>query len=122
MYCLRKPRSFAVSTSLLAIFYNAVVCSAHTFGVVCWGGNISRHERGIKIRDFIVKKGGEVIGTGGQSIEEVYFRRVRCRLVTILNASKHPLYSDFDSSRVEGSGRLRVPHARTNQLKLSFVP
>ena len=33
LYCLRKLRSFGVSTSLLAIFYNAVVCGAHTFGL-----------------------------------------------------------------------------------------
>ena len=33
LYCLRKLRSFGVSTSLLAIFYNAVVCGALTFGV-----------------------------------------------------------------------------------------
>ena len=41
-----KLRSFGVSASLLAIFYNAVVCSALKFGVVCWGGNISKHEWG----------------------------------------------------------------------------
>ena len=39
--CLRKLRSFGVSASLLAIFYNAAVCSALTFDVVCWGGNVS---------------------------------------------------------------------------------
>ena len=37
----RKLRSLGVSASLLAIVYNAVVCSTLTFGVVCWGGNVS---------------------------------------------------------------------------------
>ena len=33
LYRLRKLRSFGVSTSLLAIFYNAVVCSAFTLAL-----------------------------------------------------------------------------------------
>ena len=62
----------------------------------------------------------QAVGISGQSIEEVYFRRVRHKLANILNDSAHNLYSD--SSRMEGSGRLRVLLARTNRLKVSFVP
>ena len=47
----------------------------------------------------------QAVGFSGQNIEEVYFRRVRHKLATILNDSVHNLYSD--SSRMEGSGRLR---------------
>ena len=62
----------------------------------------------------------QAVGINGQSSEEVYLRRVRHKLATILNDSAHHQYSD--SSRIEGSGRLRVPPARTNLLKVSFVP
>ena len=62
------------------------------------------------------------MGLSGQSIEEVYSRRVRHKLATILNDSTHPLYSDFDNSCMEGSGRLQVTLARTNRLKFSFLP
>ena len=55
VYCLRKLKSFGISPFLLAIFYSAVVCSTLTFGVVCWRGNISKHEWGRL--DKIVKKG-----------------------------------------------------------------
>ena len=61
------------------------------------------------------------MGISGWSIEEVDSTRVIHKLATILNDSTHHLYSDFDSSRMEGSGRLRVPLARTNRLKFSFV-
>jgi len=61
--------------------------------------------------DKIVKKG---------STEEVYSRKVKHKLATILNDSAHPLYSD--SSRMEGNGRLQVLLAKTNQLQFSFVP
>ena len=68
LYCLMKLRSFGVSTSLLAIFYNAVVCSALTFGVVCWERNISKHEWGrsekiVKNRAPISEYFKEVPGT-----------------------------------------------------------
>ena len=46
LYCLRKLKYFGISTFLLAIFYSAVVCSALTFGMVCWRGNISKHKMG----------------------------------------------------------------------------
>ena len=68
MHCLRKGRSFGVDASLLAIFYNAVVRSVLTFGVVCWGGNIFKRERGRL--DKIVKKGDQVVGISDQGIEE----------------------------------------------------
>ena len=45
-YCLKILRFFGVTTSLLAIFYNALVCTALTFGMVYWGGNICKHKRG----------------------------------------------------------------------------
>ena len=90
--------------------------------MVCWGGNISKRQRGRL--DKIVNKGGDgqVVGISGQNTEEVYFRRVKCKLAAILNDFTRALYSDFDSSRVEGGGRLQVPLARTNRLKLSFLP
>ena len=71
----------------------------------------------------MVTKRGQVAGIRGQSTEEVYFRRVRCKLATVSNDSAHPLYSDVGSSRrLEGSGRLRVPLEGTNPLKISFTP
>ena len=90
MYCLRKRRSLGVSTALLATFYNAVVGSALTFGIVCWGGNISKHERGRL--DKIVKRGGQRVGICGQNTEDIYFKPLRCKIANILKDSTHPLY------------------------------
>ena len=113
LYSLKKIRAFHISASLLAIFYSGVVCSALTFGVVCWGGNISKHERGRLEKN--IREWGQVVRISGQSPEEVYSMY---KLATILHDSTHPLYSDLDSSRMEGSRRLRIPLARTNRLKL----
>ena len=59
MYCLRKLRSFGVNSDMLVTFYNAVICSIIVYGSVCWGGNISKFDRGRL--EKIVKKAGHVV-------------------------------------------------------------
>ena len=55
MYCMRKLRSFGVNSDMLVTFYNAVICSIIMFGSVCWGGNISKLDRG-RLEKIILKK------------------------------------------------------------------
>ena len=114
MYCLRKLRSFSVSTALSDTFYNAVVA-------LFAGEGISPNTKG---EDWItgVKKGGQIVGICGQSTEDIYFKRLRCQLANILKDFTHPLYSEFDSRRIVGNGRLRTPMTRSNRLKCSVVP
>ena len=55
MYCMRKLRSFGVKSDMLVTFYNTIICSIIVFGSVCWGGNISKLDRGrldIKLKFF----------------------------------------------------------------------
>ena len=61
MYCWISsiPRSFGVNLDILGTFYNAVICSITMFGSVCWGGNISKLDRGRL--EKIVKKAGHVV-------------------------------------------------------------
>ena len=42
----------------------------------------------------MVKQGDQVVGVSGQSIEEICFRTVRCKLATVLNDSIHPVVVD----------------------------
>ena len=46
MYCMRKLGSSGVNSDMLVTFYNAVIWSIIMFGSVCWGGNISKLDRG----------------------------------------------------------------------------
>ena len=55
MYCMRKLRSFGVNSNMLVTFYNAVICSIIMFGSVCWGGNISKLDRG-RLEKIVKKK------------------------------------------------------------------
>ena len=60
MYGMRKLRSFGVNSDMLVTFYNAVICSMIMFGSVCWGGNISKLDRGRL--EKIVKKSRSCCG------------------------------------------------------------
>ena len=55
MYCLRKLRSFGVNSGMLVTFYNAVICIIIVYGSVCWGGNISKFDRG-RLEKIVQKK------------------------------------------------------------------
>ena len=44
---------------MLVTFYNAVICSIIMFGSVCWGGNISKLDRG-RLEKIVIKVGNVV--------------------------------------------------------------
>ena len=44
-----------IISNMLVTFYNAVICSIIMFGSVCWGGNISKLDRG-RLEKIVKKK------------------------------------------------------------------
>ncbi|XP_077980265.1 uncharacterized protein LOC144435552 [Glandiceps talaboti] len=95
---LRKLMSFCVSHDLLGVFFNAVVCSALTFGIVCCGGNLSRHEMGRLNK--IIKKGSQIIGKQSESsIDSIYNKRITSKAHSVLKDPSHPLYAEFYNRR-----------------------
>ena len=61
MYSLRKLRAFGVDSGMLVTFYNAVICSIIVYGSVCWGGNISKFDKG-RLEKIVKKKVDHVVG------------------------------------------------------------
>ncbi|WP_419631026.1 reverse transcriptase domain-containing protein, partial [Thiolapillus sp.] len=120
MYCLRKLRSFGVNSGMLVTFYNAVICSIIVYGSVCWGGNISKFDRGRL--EKIVKKAGHVVGMPLDSFKTLYEKRLLKKLMQILNDPTHPMRHYFDSRRSNRSGRFLLPKTNTNRYKASFLP
>ena len=113
MYCMRKLRSFGVNSNMLVNFYNVVVVF---FGSVCWGGNISKLDRGRL--EKIVKKAGHVVGKPLDSFKTLHEKRLYKKLMQILNDPTHPMRHYFDSRR----GRFLLPRTNTNRYKASFLP
>ena len=46
LYCLRKLRSFDISSQTLQMFFTFAISSVLTFGCVCWSGNVSKQDSG----------------------------------------------------------------------------
>ena len=120
LYCLNKLRSFNVSTDILQSFYTATISSVVLYGAVCWGGNVAEREK--ERLDKIAKKAGSVIGKRQQTFDVLYEQKLSNRIRNILSDSTHPLYSEFDTRRIDRSGRIRVPNTRTQRYKHSFLP
>ena len=76
MYCLRKLRSFGVNSGMLVTFYNAVICSIIVYGSVCWGGNISKFNRGRLEKIVKKKKAGHAVGMPLDSFKTFYEKRL----------------------------------------------
>ena len=90
------------------------------FGSVCWGGNISKLDRGRleKIVKKKIKKEGHVVGNPRDSFKTLHEKRLYRKLRQILNDPTHPMRHYFDSRR----GRFLLPRTNTNRYKASFLP
>ena len=120
MYCMRKLRSYGVNSDVLVTFYNAVICSITMFGSVCWGGNISKLDRGRL--EKIVKKAGHVVGKTPDSFKILHEKGPYRKLMQILNNPTLPMRHYFDSRRSNRSGRFLLQRTNTNRYKASFLP
>ena len=74
MYCLRKLRAIGVNTNIVATSYNAAICTLIMFRSVCWGGNISKHDRGRL--EKIGNKASRIIGRPLDTFEAFYDKRL----------------------------------------------
>ena len=117
MYCMRKLRSFGVNAVRLVTFYNAVICSSIMFGSVCWGGNISKLDRG-RLEKIVKKrkekKAGHVVRKPLDSFKALHEKRLYRKLKQILNDPTHPVRHYFDSRCSNRSGRFLLPRTNTN--------
>ena len=117
---MRKLRSFGVNSDMLVTFYNAVICSIIMFGSVCWGGNISKLDRGRL--EKIVKVAGHVVGKPLDSFKTLHEKRLYRKLTQILNDRTHPMRHYSDGRRSNRSGIFLLPITNTNRYKASFLP
>ena len=120
MFCLRKLRSFNVKQEILQMFYTAVIGSIISFGISCWGGNVSQTEK--RRLDKQIKRASGVVGRKQDDIATIHSRQVTKKLTAILADSNHPLFLEFDSRRIDRSGRFRAPAGTSNRYRNSFIP
>ena len=105
---------------MLVTFYNAVICSIIMFGSVCWGGNISKLDRGRL--EKLVKKAGHVVGKPLDNFKTSHEKRLYRKLMQILNDPIHPMRHYFDSRCSNRNGRFFLLRTNTNHYKPCFYP
>ena len=52
---MKKLRSFGLNSDVLVTLYNTVICSSIMFGSACWGGHISKLDKG-RLEKIVKKK------------------------------------------------------------------
>ena len=115
---MRKLRSFGVNSDMLVTFYNAVICSIIMFGSLCWGGNISKLDRGRL--EKIVNKAGHVVGKPLDSFKNLHEKRLYRKLTQILNDHTHPMRYYFHCRSNNRRRKILLPRTNTNCYKASF--
>ncbi len=90
MFFLGRLRSFSVCNRLLKIFYQSIVASALFFAVVCWGGGIRAGEA--SRLNKLVRKASSVVRLELDILESVAERRMKYKIIAILDNPSHPLY------------------------------
>ena len=120
IYCLRKLRSLNVQRYILERFYNAAISSILVYGSVCWGENISK--RDWERIEKVIEKTEKVTWGHHGSFNILYHIRLTNKTARILSDDSHPLSTEFNDRRIDRSGRLRVPTARTLRYRDSFLP
>ncbi len=118
LYLLRKLRSFDVSRELLQIVYKSLVESVLTFNIVVWYGNLGVKGKAKLAR--IVGMAGKITGAKQDSLSDLYLTAVERKTARILDDAKHPLFSQF--LKLRSGRRYKVPIARKNVYKKSFIP
>ncbi|PIK58789.1 hypothetical protein BSL78_04310 [Apostichopus japonicus] len=108
LYCLRKMSNFDVRHDILEMFYNCTISGVWRYCLVCWGGNVNKHE--IDRINSIIKKAERVVGEPLPSIDSVYHSLLESKLDAVWKDHTHPLYELLHNSQMtRGSGRLRLP-------------
>ena len=120
MYCLRKLKSFEVHPQFLQMFYSSVIGSVVSFGLTCWGGNLKSSDR--ERVDRVIRKAGKLIGQTQDDLHSLYHKRVHSRMMAIIKDETHPMWHDFANSKIERSGRFRVPKLTTERYRNTFFP
>ena len=118
LYLLRKLRNFNVSTDILVTVYRSLIESILIFNIVSWYGNLSVKNKTRLTR--VVNLAGKITGSKQTQLSDLYHQAVKRKSVEILYDKTHPLNSEFEM--LPSRRRLRMPLARKNIYKKSFIP
>ena len=115
---LRKLRNFDIERRILTIVYRSMIESILTYNIVSWYGNLTMKQKNKLTR--VINEANKIIGHKQSTLQELFSHFLEKRAFVVYSDQTHPLHFCFE---VLPSGRrLRVPYAKKNIFKRSFVP
>ncbi len=117
LFLLRKLRSFNVSKDILTVVYRSLIESVLTYNISSWYTFLSAKDKTKLSR--IIKHASKITGTTQSSLSDLHTQAVRRKATTIMHDPSHPLHTSFQL--LPSGRRYRVPLARTNLVKKSFI-
>ena len=118
MFLLRKLRSFSVSQHVLELVYRGLIESILSFNISTWYGHLTVKQKTKLNRT--VNIASKLIGREQKQLSTLYNSAVKRKASQIFNDSVHPLNCELQ--KLPSGRRIKVPLARKNVFKKSFIP
>lgn len=118
MFLLRKLKTFSVSEAILELVYRSLIESVITFNLVTWYSHLTMSNKNKLAR--LITTASKVIGRQQRQLPELYHAAVCRKAKLIVCDVSHPLHACFE--KLPSGRRFRVPLARKNIFKHSFIP
>ena len=118
LFCLRKLSKFQVDSSLMTMFYHAFIESVITFSFICWFSSLRVKQK--NVLNKVVKVCSKITGSALKTLQDLYNKQLHKKAESILSDCSHPLHQQFQF--LPSGSLLRLPLAKTNRYKHSFVP
>ena len=118
MYFVRKLNKLRINTSIMDLFYSAILQSVMSFSITCWYGNCnceSKNKLNRVIRNC-AKLGVQI----AIPLLDIYKKCTTQRCQVIQNDVTHPLNPNYQM--LPSGRRLRSLKCRTARFSKSFVP
>ena len=113
-----KLKSFDVSQHILQLVYRSLIESVLSFNIITWYGNVSGKNK-VKLAR-VVNTASKLIGNNQKQLSSIYKDAMKRKSTQILYDPAHPLNQAFQ--KLPSGRRLKVPLAKKNLYKKSFVP
>ena len=116
LFRLRKLKS--VSQHILQLVYRDLIESVLSFNIITWYGNVSDNNKINLAR--VVNTASKLTGNEHKHLSSIYNAALKRKARQILYDPTHPLNDAFQ--KLPSGRRLKVPLAKKNLLKKSFIP
>ena len=113
-------KKFNVNESILALFYNSIICSVWQYNLVSWGGNIKDCDK--NSIEKLIRRAGRLANVDFLNYESCFLHKVKSKFDKIMIDHSHPLHDIFEKAIIPRSGRMRMPIINTNRYRFSFTP